>query len=33
MKAYDRFSHLLRAHLDVSAIAKLVGINPERLSH
>ncbi len=32
-KAYDRFSHLLRAHLDVFAIAKLVGINPERLSH
>ena len=30
-KAYDRFAQLLQAHLDVSAIAALVGVNPERL--
>jgi adenosylcobyric acid synthase len=30
-KAYDRFSQLLKTHLDVSAVAALIGISPERL--
>lgn len=32
-KAYDRFARLLRAHLDLSAIAALIDISPERLDH
>jgi adenosylcobyric acid synthase len=30
-KAYDRFAQLLRTHLKTSAIAELIGINPEQL--
>lgn len=32
-QAYDRFSQLLKTHLDVSAIASLIGVNPERFGH
>jgi adenosylcobyric acid synthase len=32
-RAYDSFARLLRKNLDLAAIAKLVGVNPERLSH
>jgi adenosylcobyric acid synthase len=31
-KAYNRFAHLLQTHLDLSAIAALIGVSPERLS-
>jgi adenosylcobyric acid synthase len=31
-KAYERFARLLREHLDVSAIAALIGVEPARLS-
>lgn len=32
-RAYDRFSQLLKTHLDVSAIASLVGVSSERFGH
>src|SRR5262249_53333214 len=32
-RAYNRFSQLLKTHLDVSAIASLIGVSPERLGH
>jgi adenosylcobyric acid synthase len=32
-KAYDRFARLLQTHLDVSVIAALTGVSPERLEH
>jgi adenosylcobyric acid synthase len=32
-RAYDRFAQLLQKHLDVAAIAALIGIEPERLAH
>jgi len=31
-EAYDRFARLLQTHLDISTIAKLLGIDPERLN-
>jgi adenosylcobyric acid synthase len=30
-RAYDRFAHLLQTHLDIAAIAALIGIEPEAL--
>jgi hypothetical protein len=30
MKAYDRFSQLLKTHLDIAVIASLIGVSPER---
>ena len=32
VKAYDRFAQLLQTHLDISTIAKLLCIDPERLN-
>jgi adenosylcobyric acid synthase len=32
-RAYDRFAQLLQKHLDIAAIAALIGIEPERLTH
>jgi len=32
-KAYDRFARLVQKHLDVSAIAKLIGVDPGRLAN
>lgn len=32
-QAYDRFARLLQRHLDLSAIATLIGLSPERLVH
>ncbi|MGH7780426.1 MAG: cobyric acid synthase [Candidatus Binataceae bacterium] len=31
-KAYDRFAELLKANLDMSVLADLIGVSPERLS-
>jgi adenosylcobyric acid synthase len=31
-RAYDRFAELLRTHLDVAAIAALIGLEPKRLA-
>ncbi len=32
-QAYDRFARLLQTHLDVRAIAALIGVSPERLTN
>ena len=32
-RAYDRFARLLQTHLDVAAIAALIGVRSDRLSH
>ena len=32
-RAYDRFAQLLQTHLDIAAIAALIGIEPERLTY
>jgi adenosylcobyric acid synthase len=32
-RAYDRFAQLLQTHLDIAAIAALIGVEPERLTH